>query len=85
MNTILIVALSLLFGIIFNRITKFLHLPNVTGYLIAGLLIGPFGLNIIDKSSLSSLEFITTISLGFIAFAIGEEFKLDSIRKIGKI
>lgn len=84
MNTILVVALSLFFGIIFNRITKFLHLPNVTGYLIAGLLIGPFCLNIIDKFSLSSLEFITTISLGFIAFAIGEEFKLDSIKKIGK-
>ena len=82
----------MLFGMIFNRVAKKIGLPNVTGYLVAGLLIGPsvWGLipsgsfeGLIPPSSLSSLGLISTVALGFIAFSIGGEFKWSSLKQIG--
>jgi len=48
MNVVLTIALVLLFGILSTRLSKLLHLPSVTGYLLVGLLIGPFGLKILE-------------------------------------
>ena len=66
-----------------DRIGKFtadLNLPRITGYLIAGILIGPFVLKLITKDALPSLLFIDEISLGFIAFAAGSELYLPELR-----
>lgn len=71
-------------GLLFTRIVKLVKLPNVTGYLIAGLLIGPSVLGLIDKATVESFNMIVTLALGFIAFSIGGEFKLGTLKKLGK-
>ncbi len=70
-------------GLLLTRVVKLVNLPNVTGYLIAGLLIGPYFLGAISKEAAEGLSIITTVALGFIAFSIGGEFKLDHIKQIG--
>ena len=70
-------------GLILSRVVKLVHLPNVTGYLIAGLLIGPFVGHLLSKETLSSFTVITNAALGFVAFSIGGEFKLAHIRQVG--
>ena len=70
-------------GLLLTRVVKLVKLPNVTGYLIAGLLIGPYCFRLIDSASLETLDVITTAALGFIAFSIGSEFKLSHIKAIG--
>ncbi len=70
-------------GLLFGKIAKFLHLPNVTGYLVGGLLIGPSILNIVKDNALPSLEIISTVALGFIAFSIGSELKIAYFKKVG--
>lgn len=62
---------------------KLLNLPNVTGYLIAGILIGPFVLKLVTNGDIKSAKIITTTALGFIAFSIGGEFKLSLLKKLG--
>lgn len=73
----------MVFGLIFTRLVKPIHLPNVTGFLLAGLLIGPFCLKILNNDNLGSLDVISTVALGFIAFSIGSEFKISNIKKLG--
>lgn len=83
MTAILGVALAMVFGLILNRVMKLFNLPNVTGYLIAGILVGPYCINILNAENVKDISFISTIALGFIAFSIGGEFKLDSIKRLG--
>ena len=83
MNAILGVALAMVFGLILNRVMKLFNLPNVTGYLIAGVLVGPHCINLLNAENLSDVSFISTVALGFIAFSIGGEFKLDAIKRLG--
>lgn len=68
---------------LFNRIAKRIGLPNVTGYLVAGLLIGPSLLNLFPKEAAEQSVIITNVALGFIAFSIGGEFNFAHVRKIG--
>ncbi len=90
-GTLLALFFAMAFGMLFNRLAKVAHLPNVTGYLVAGLLIGPSLWSLIPgdfqgflpKDSLSSLGIVSTVALGFIAFSIGAEFKWSRIRHIG--
>ena len=84
MHTFFYLGIAMVAGLVLSRVVKKLRLPNVTGYLIAGLLIGPCVLGLVPQTALDSLNIITTIALGFIAFSIGGEFKLSSIRSIGK-
>ncbi len=70
-------------GLLLTRVVKLIRLPNVTGYLIAGLLIGPYCLKLLPAGAVESLDLITVVALGFIAFSIGGEFKLAHIRSIG--
>lgn len=70
-------------GLLLTRVVKLVKLPNVTGYLIAGLLIGPYCFNLISEETLVTLDILTVCALGFIAFSIGSEFKLSHIRAIG--
>ena len=80
---IISVAVMLLAGFLLTRITKRLKLPNVTAYIVAGILIGPFGLRLVPQTVIEGTEFLADIALAFIAFSTGEFFKLDAIRKNG--
>ena len=83
MQTLLIIAIAMAAGLALSRLMKILNLPNVTGYLIAGVLIGPYVFNLVTVESIKSLKIITTTALGFIAFSIGGEFKLNFLKKLG--
>ena len=84
MNILLSLALAMIVGLLLTRVVKLVHLPNVTGYLIAGLLIGPYVLNVFPSDSLESVSLISTVALGFIAFSIGNEFRFSHLKHIGK-
>ena len=92
METILTISIVLLVGLFMSRIVKLFGLPAVTAYLIAGILIGPFFLGRlgIPGVGFSSLErvadfgVLSNIALGFIAFAIGNEFRLSQLKETGK-
>ena len=90
-SVLLSLSIALLAGLLMSRVVKFLKLPAVTAYLIAGILIGPMllgrlnvdGLGIIE-SQLDGLKILSELALGFIAFAMGNEFRLSQLKKIGK-
>ena len=84
MHTLFYLGIAMVAGLIFSRIVKKVRLPNVTGFLVAGLLIGPCCLKLVPSEALEGLNIITTVALGFIAFSIGGEFRIASIRAIGK-
>lgn len=83
MKILLILAIAMAGGLALSRLMKLLNLPNVTGYLIAGILIGPFVLKLVTNGDIKSAKIITTTALGFIAFSIGGEFKLSLLKKLG--
>lgn len=92
MNTLLSVSIALLTGLIMTRAFKPFKLPAVTAYLIAGVLIGPYcmgalhieGLGFTSMEEVSNLSLISQVALGFIAFSIGNEFRVSDLKKIGK-
>lgn len=71
-------------GFLLTRITKRLHLPNVTGYIIAGVVIGPWCLSLVPSQYIEQMDFITDLALAFIAFGVGKYFKLSSLKANGK-
>lgn len=85
-------ACALIGGLMLSRLTKLFNLPAVTAYLVAGLLLGPFGLGRLNIpgfgfQSLEQVErmgIITETALGFIAFTIGNEFRLHQLKAMGK-
>ena len=79
--TVISVSLMLFFGFFMTRITKFMRLPNVTAYILSGILMGPFVFNLIPKSTIEGMSFIGDIALSFIAFGTGEYFKMDILKK----
>ncbi len=80
---ILSVALMLMAGFLMTRITKKLKLPNVTAYIVAGILLGPFCLDLIPSSIVQGMGFLPDIALAFIAFSTGEFFKVDKLKRSG--
>lgn len=83
LNTFLILGAMLVLGLFFAWLARLCRLPNVTGYLVAGLIIGPSVLNLVDSETLSSLDTISELALGFIAFSVGGEFKFSYFKKVG--
>lgn len=83
-HILLSLGAATLIGLIFNRLVKLLGLPNVTGYLVAGVIIGPSIFQIIPETFVGGLTLLVNLALGFIAFSIGSEFHLKKIAKIGK-
>ena len=77
------VAIMLFSGFLMTRITKLLKLPNVTAYIIAGILIGPFCLDLIPSEISLGMDFISDVALCFIAFGVGEYFKIDKLKQNG--
>ena len=82
-STIISIALMLLIGFLMTRITKRVKLPNVTAYILAGILLGPFCLDLIPSFMITGTEFLPDIALAFIAFSTGEFFRLSALRKNG--
>ena len=76
-------AVMIFAALLFGRIGKLAKLPNVTGYLIAGLILGPSFLNIIPQTMVSGFSVISDMALGFIAFSVGCEFSLKYYRQVG--
>ena len=83
MNTLLALSLALIVGLFFSRIIRLIHLPNVTAYLVGGLLVGPSVLGLLPQDAVASLSVLTDVALGFIAYSIGAEFRLSYLRQIG--
>ena len=87
-------SLALIAGLLMSRLAKAVHLPAVTSYLVAGLLLGPFFLGRLGLGrigfgfdSLAAVEgygIITQVALGFIAFVIGNEFRLSALKRMGR-
>ena len=82
-QVILSLAAMLLAGFLATRVTKKLRLPNVTGYILAGVAIGPWALHVIPDSVMGGMDFVTDVALAFIAFGVGKYFKLSELRKNG--
>ena len=92
METLLSISIALCAGLLISRFVKPLKMPAVTGYLIAGILIGPYclgrlgvtGLGFTSMSEVKALSLFNDVALGFIAFAIGNEFRLSQLKKTGR-
>ncbi|MCD8327446.1 MAG: cation:proton antiporter [Lachnospiraceae bacterium] len=90
--TLLSLSVAAFAGLLMTRVLKPLKLPSVTAYLIAGVLVGPYclgrlgieGLGFVTMDSVNDLDVISDVALGFIAFAIGNEFRLTQLKKTGK-
>ncbi len=82
-KAILLVSVILFSGLLIGRFGKLFKLPNVTGYLVAGLILGPSFLNVIDPAMVNNFAIISDVALAFIAFSVGCEFSLDYFRKVG--
>lgn len=80
---IISVGLMLFVGFALTRVTKLVKLPNVTAYILAGILLGPYCFKMIPESVISGMDFIADIALAFIAFSTGEFFKIDVLKKSG--
>ena len=80
---IISISIILMAGFLMTRITKKLRLPNVTAYIVAGILIGPFCLNLVPKPIIDGTEFLPDIALAFIAFSTGQFFRFDILKKNG--
>lgn len=92
MAVLLSLSIALLAGLVMTRVCKPLGLPAVTGYLVAGILVGPYclgrlgveGVGFISHENVESFKLVSEAALGFIAFTIGNEFRLSTLKQIGK-
>ena len=93
MSTILIsLSLALIFGLVMSRAAKLFNLPAVTSYLVGGLLLGPYaigafgipGIGFNSLEDLNGLDIVTQVALGFIAFLIGNEFRVKDLKVMGR-
>ncbi len=92
MTILLSLSIALLAGLLMSRLTKLWNLPAVTAYLVAGILIGPYclgalgveGLGFISAADVKKYDIISQAALGFIALAMGNEFRVSELKKIGK-
>ena len=92
MSTLLSVSIAMLAGLLMTRVFKKWNLPAVTAYLVAGVLIGPYclgavgieGLGFSSPEAVSRLYLVSEVALAFIAFSIGNEFRLEDLKKTGR-
>lgn len=92
MQVLLALSIAMLAGLMMSRLTKLWNLPAVTAYLVAGVLIGPYvlgqlgipGIGFISTEDVESYSVISNAALGFIAFSMGNEFRVSSLKKTGR-
>ena len=81
--SIISISLMLMLGFLMTRVTKLLKLPNVTAYIVTGILIGPYCMDLIPARVVERTALLPDIALAFIAFSTGEFFKLETVRRNG--
>ena len=92
METLLSLAVALFVGLMLSRLAKLAQLPAVTAYLVAGILVGPYclgalgieGLGFTSMANVKTFSLLSDVALGFIAFSIGNEFRLAQLKKTGR-
>ncbi|MBR5219168.1 MAG: cation:proton antiporter, partial [Clostridia bacterium] len=92
MQALLSLSVCLFAGLMLSRLAKLVKLPAVTAYLVAGILVGPYvlgtlnvpGLGFVSMEDIKTYEIIPDVALGFIAFSIGNEFRLAQLKATGK-
>ena len=92
MTILLSIGIAVIIGLLMTRVAKRFGLPSVTAYLVTGVLIGPYclgrlginGIGFVNMQAVEALNLISQVALGFIAFAIGSEFRLSSLKKTGR-
>lgn len=84
MNMLLKLGIIVVVGIIGGRVANYFKLPNVSGYIVAGLIIGPSFFNIVNGEDIISFNIVNEMALAAIAFSIGNEFLLKDMKKVGK-
>jgi len=72
-----------LIGFYAGRLSNRIHLPTIIGYMTLGIILGPSILNVFEKSTIQQLSFVSEIGLGFVAFTIGTELSLASLKRMG--
>lgn len=82
-SVIISIGVILICGFLMTRLTKLLKLPNVTAYLVTGIILGPSIANLIPQAFVVSTGFLGEVAIAFIAFSVGEYFKLDELKKVG--
>lgn len=83
-EVLLVLSIILFSGFIMTRLTNTLNMPKVSGYILAGILIGPYGLNFIPPDMISGMGFVSDLALAFIAFGVGKFFKREVLMRTGK-
>ncbi|MCQ2537243.1 MAG: cation:proton antiporter [Lachnospiraceae bacterium] len=84
LNILTYLAIAIILCLLVSKLMKIVKLPNVTGYLIVGLIFGPYVLKLFPAGIIEELSIIPQVALGFIAFSIGSEFKISYLKKVGK-
>ncbi len=92
MQALLSLSVAVFAGLMLSRLAKLVKLPAVTAYLVAGILVGPYvlgslginGLGFVSLQDIKSYSILSDVALGFIAFSIGNEFRLSHLRNTGK-
>ncbi len=92
MQTLLALSIAMFAGLLMSRVTKLKNLPAVTAYLVAGILIGPYclgrlgipGIGFVSSEDVAGYDIICDAALGFIAFAMGSEFRMEDLKHMGK-
>lgn len=92
MQALLSLSVAIFAGLMLSRLAKLVKLPAVTAYLVAGILVGPYllgalqipGLGFINMGDIKTYSILSDVALGFIAFSIGNEFRLGQLKKTGK-
>ena len=92
MSALLCISVAVLAGLLMTRVVKPLNLPDVTAYLLAGVLVGPYclgalgveGLGFVSMEAVEAMGLFSEVALGFIAFSIGNEFRLEDLKHIGR-
>lgn len=83
LSPLAVVGIATLIGYYMGHIARFCKLPSIIGYMVLGVIMGPSLLNLFKHSMLEDMSFITEIALGFVAFSIGAELSISSLRKLG--
>ncbi len=84
MNTILCLGIVLVGALVAEKIVNYLKVPAITSYILLGILLGPYALNVTGEGLMAASELLSNIVLGFIAFHIGKNFSLEHFKRIGK-
>jgi Kef-type K+ transport system membrane component KefB len=84
MNELASLGVILLLALLAGHVVKYLRVPEVTGYILAGVLLGPAGIALITHETLQSLQVFSEVALGLILFAIGSVFELERFQRLGR-